>query len=146
MNGNGGEADRGGDGVIADFNKDGKGDIAIGTPLFSKSRGEVSVWYGAAAGPAKSARFTQNTAGVADTAETYDYFGDSIAAGDINGDGYRDLAIGADGERIGNRQYAGAVHVLYGRAAWDHHRRFAVVRPQLGRRSRATSPTARASA
>ncbi len=47
-----GEAERGGDGVIADFNKDGKGDIAIGTPLFSKSRGEVSVWYGAAAGPA----------------------------------------------------------------------------------------------
>ncbi|MDX3752743.1 FG-GAP and VCBS repeat-containing protein [Streptomyces sp. AK08-02] len=116
VNGNGGEAERGGDGVIADFDKDGKGDIAIGTPLFSKSRGEVSVWYGAAAGPARSARFTQNTAGVADTAETYDYFGDSIAAGDINGDGYRDLAIGADGERIGTKPYAGAVHVLYGRA------------------------------
>ncbi|GAA3900141.1 FG-GAP-like repeat-containing protein [Streptomyces lacrimifluminis] len=112
----GGESERGGDGVIADFNKDGKGDIAIGTPLFSSYRGEVSVWYGAAAGPAKSARFTQNTAGIADTAETYDSFGGSIAAGDINGDGYRDLAIGAEGERIGNKPYAGAVHVLYGRA------------------------------
>lgn len=116
VNGNEGEAERGGDGVIADFNKDGKGDIAIGTPLFSKSRGEVSIWYGAAAGPAKSARFTQNTAGVADTAEPHDYFGDSIAAGDINGDGYRDLAISSDGETIGGKQEAGGVHVLYGRA------------------------------
>ncbi|ELP62655.1 FG-GAP and VCBS repeat-containing protein [Streptomyces turgidiscabies] len=116
-NGSGGESERGGDGVIADFNKDGKGDIAIGTPLFSSYRGEVSVWYGAAAGPAKSARFTQNTAGVADTAETYDSFGEDLVAGDINGDGYRDLAIGAYGERIGNKPYAGAVHVLYGRAA-----------------------------
>ncbi|WP_371660876.1 FG-GAP and VCBS repeat-containing protein [Streptomyces sp. NBC_00280] len=115
-NGSGGQSERGGDGVIADFNKDGKGDIAIGTPLFSSYRGEVSVWYGAAAGPARSARFTQNTAGIADTAETYDSFGESIAAGDINGDGYRDLAIGAEGERIGNKPYAGAVHVLYGRA------------------------------
>jgi hypothetical protein len=116
QNGNGGQSERGGDGVIADFNKDGKGDIAIGTPLFSSHRGEVSVWYGAAAGPARSARFTQNTAGIADTAETYDAFGESIAAGDINGDGYRDLAIGVEGERIGNKPYAGAVHVLYGRA------------------------------
>ncbi|MGW1715780.1 FG-GAP and VCBS repeat-containing protein [Streptomyces sp. NPDC002156] len=112
----GGESERGGDGVIADFNKDGKGDIAIGTPLFSSYRGEVSVWYGAAAGPAKSARFTQNTAGIADSAETYDNFGGSIAAGDINGDGYRDLAIGAYGERIAGKPYAGGFHVLYGRA------------------------------
>ncbi|MGW3645752.1 FG-GAP and VCBS repeat-containing protein [Streptomyces sp. NPDC000878] len=115
-NGSGGESERGGDGVIADFNKDGKGDIAIGTPLFSSYRGEVSVWYGAAAGPAKSARFTQNTAGIADSAETYDHFGGSLAAGDINGDGYRDLAIGAYGERIAGKPYAGGFHVLYGRA------------------------------
>ncbi|WP_330289790.1 FG-GAP and VCBS repeat-containing protein [Streptomyces sp. NBC_00576] len=116
VNGNGGEADRGGDGVIADFNKDGKGDIAIGTPLFSKYRGQVSIWYGAAAGPAKSARFTQNTPGIADNAETYDSFGAHIAAGDINGDGRQDLAISADGETLGGKPYAGGVHVLYGRA------------------------------
>ncbi|UIX32249.1 FG-GAP repeat protein [Streptomyces sp. GQFP] len=56
------------------------------------------------------------TAGIADSAETYDNFGASIAAGDINGDGYRDLAIGSYGERIADKPYAGGFHVLYGRA------------------------------
>ncbi|MEU6229609.1 FG-GAP and VCBS repeat-containing protein [Streptomyces sp. NPDC047042] len=112
----GGQVERGGDGVIADFNKDGKVDIAIGTPLFSSYRGMVSIWYGAAAGPARVTRLTQNTPGIADSTEQYDDFGAGIAAGDINGDGYRDLAIGAYGEKIGGQPYAGGVHVLYGRA------------------------------
>jgi hypothetical protein len=116
-NGNGGESDRGGDGVVGDFNKDGYGDIAIGTPLYDKYKGRVTVWYGGSSGPGKSARFTQNTSGIADTAETYDSFGDDLATGDINGDGYRDLAIGAYGETIGGKEYAGGVHVLYGRAS-----------------------------
>ncbi|MEV0223094.1 FG-GAP and VCBS repeat-containing protein [Streptomyces sp. NPDC050704] len=117
VNGNGGEADRGGDGVIADFDKDGYGDIAVGTPLHSKYRGRVSVWYGGSAGPSASARFTQATGGVAGTPETYDSFGDSVSAGDVNGDGYQDLAVGAYGETIDGKEYAGGVHVLYGRAA-----------------------------
>jgi hypothetical protein len=51
-NGNGGESDRGGDGVVGDFNKDGYGDIAIGTPLYDKYKGRVTVWYGGSSGPA----------------------------------------------------------------------------------------------
>ncbi|BBC35178.1 FG-GAP repeat protein [Streptomyces graminofaciens] len=115
VKGNGGQADRGGDGVIADFDKDGYGDIAIGTPLYDKYRGRVTVWYGAASGPSsQSARFTQATKDIKDTPEVDDSFGASVSAGDVNGDGYRDLAIGAYGERLGNQPYAGAVHVLYG--------------------------------
>ncbi|UUU28135.1 FG-GAP and VCBS repeat-containing protein [Streptomyces sp. DSM 40750] len=113
-NGNGGEAHRGGDGVIADFDKDGYGDIAIGTPLYDKYKGRLTLWYGAASGPAKSARFTQATKGIKDTPEADDSFGASLSAGDVNGDGYRDLAIGAYGEKLGSQSYAGAVHVLYG--------------------------------
>ncbi|AGS72365.1 FG-GAP and VCBS repeat-containing protein [Streptomyces collinus] len=114
--GNGGSAERGGDGVIADFNKDGYGDIAIGTPLYSKHKGRVSVWYGSSAGPSRSTRLTQATSGVAGTPENRDEFGSSIAAGDVNGDGYADLAVGVPGEEIDGQDYAGGVHVFKGRA------------------------------
>ncbi|MEU6373513.1 FG-GAP-like repeat-containing protein [Streptomyces sp. NPDC046909] len=117
QSGNGGSTDRGGDGVIADFDKDGYGDIAIGTSLYGGYKGRVSVWYGARSGPSTSARITQNTSGIANTAEAYDYFGDSVSAGDVNGDGYKDLAVGAYGETVNGKEYAGIVHVLYGRAS-----------------------------
>ncbi|GAB2892147.1 FG-GAP repeat protein [Streptomyces deserti] len=117
QDGNGGESDRGGDGVINDFNKDGYGDIAIGTPLHDKWKGRVTVWYGTSSGPDRNARFTQATSGIEGTPETYDSLGDSISSGDINGDGYRDLAIGVYGEALGGQEYAGGVHILYGRAS-----------------------------
>jgi hypothetical protein len=114
VKGNGGETERGGDGLIADFNKDGYGDIAIGTPLYDRYKGRVTLWYGASSGPSKSARFTQATKGIKDTPEPDDVFGASLSAGDVNGDGYRDLAIGVYGEKLGTHVYAGAVHVLKG--------------------------------
>jgi hypothetical protein len=117
QSGGGGSAHRGGDGVIADFDKDGYGDIAIGTSLYGGHKGRVSLWYGSSTGPATSARITQNTSAVAGTAESSDMFGDSVSAGDVNGDGYKDLAIGAYGETVDGTEYAGTVHVLYGRAA-----------------------------
>ncbi|REK86416.1 hypothetical protein DY245_32725 [Streptomyces inhibens] len=105
-----------GDGLIADFDKDGYGDIAIGNPDDAKRRGAVTVWRGGAQGPTTATRITQATAGIAGTPEPEDSFGASISAGDINHDGYADLAIGAYGEKLGDKEYAGAVHVLRGRA------------------------------
>lgn len=117
QSGNGGSSERGGDGVIADFDKDGYGDIAIGTSLYSKHKGRVSVWYGASGGPSRSARLTQSTSGVAGSPENYDEFGSSVSAGDVNGDGYADLAVGVRGEDIDGHDYAGGVHVFKGRAS-----------------------------
>jgi hypothetical protein len=52
-----------------------------------------------------------------DEAELDDSFGLSLAAGDFNGDGYEDLAIGVPFEDVGSIFRAGAVSVLYGSSA-----------------------------
>lgn len=44
-----------------------------------------------------------------------DFFGNALAAGDFNGDGFLDLAIGSPGDN--NGQNRGAVHIVYGAAA-----------------------------
>ena len=44
-------------------------------------------------------------------------FGDSVAGGDFDGDGFDDLAIGVPKEDIGTIANAGAVNVLYGSGA-----------------------------
>ncbi|MFJ9176761.1 FG-GAP-like repeat-containing protein [Streptomyces sp. NPDC102360] len=115
--GDGGSTERGGDGVIADFDKDGYGDIAIGTSLYSKHKGRLTVWSGSSTGPADSTRITQSSTGMAGTPENYDEFASSISAGDVNGDGYKDLAVGVPNEAIDGKEYAGGVHVLKGRAS-----------------------------
>ncbi|WP_053758878.1 FG-GAP and VCBS repeat-containing protein [Streptomyces sp. AS58] len=130
LSGNGGSSERGGDGVIADFDWDGYGDIAVGTSLYSKHKGRVSAWYGSSGGPSRSARFTQSTSGVAGSPENHDEFGSSVSAGDVTGDGYADLAVGVRGEEIDGQNYAGGVHVLKGAGERPVRCRFAVVRPQ----------------
>ena len=48
-----------------------------------------------------------------DQAEAGDQFGNAIASGDFNGDGYYDLAVGVPFENLPGETSAGAVHIIY---------------------------------
>lgn len=102
------------DGVIADFDKNGYGDIAIGNYADSKHKGAVTVWRGGRNGPGAATRLTQGTSGVAGAPEKGDRFGGSVSAGDTDRDGYPDLAIGVGDEDTDGKPNAGGVHVLRG--------------------------------
>jgi hypothetical protein len=110
------------EGLQADFNNDGFADLAVG--IVSENLGAISnggavnVLYGAAGGltGAGSQLFTQNSPGVPGVAEPGDGFGDALAVGDFDGDGFADLAVGGSVEAVGSDVDAGAVNVLYGAA------------------------------
>jgi hypothetical protein len=96
-----------GEGLSAagDLNGDGYADVAIGAPRAASQTGRVHVFYGSSSGPASSPDWSMTGPEVGNS-----QFGKSISSsGDINGDGYGDLAIGAP--NVGN---AGIVHIFQG--------------------------------
>ena len=111
----------------ADFNGDGYADLAIGAPFENPTSsastaggGAVNILYGGPTGlTASGNRFLSqdDPADIPGTVESSDWFGSSLAAGDFNGDGYADLAIGVPGETVGFIRHAGAVNILYGSAS-----------------------------
>jgi hypothetical protein len=114
-------------GSVADINGDGYGDVVLGDPTdpstYKKSGhkgGQITVWYGGPNGPDPAQTPTvihQDTPGAPGTAETDDMFGSSVGTGDINHDGYADVAVGAPGESLGTARGAGAVTILFGSAS-----------------------------
>lgn len=118
-------------GVVADVNLDGYGDyVARDVGQVSEVRGSeagnVRVVYGSANGPStRTTKITQDTKGVPGVSESEgpdsdgngDQFGDSVAAGDVTGDGYPDIAVGVPGEDIGSVKDAGSIVLLKGGAS-----------------------------
>ncbi len=103
--------------AVGDFDGDGFDDLAASAPTegigASQVRaGAVFVIYGSATGLGRSQVIYQSLIGGAD--EFGDRFGSALAAGDFDGDGRDDLAIGADGEAPGTEPAAGYVYVLHG--------------------------------
>ncbi|WP_326829869.1 FG-GAP repeat protein [Streptosporangium sp. NBC_01810] len=98
-----------------DFNADGRDDLAIGVPgegLTENQRamdygdGTVHVVYGSRAGLRTAGSETWSQRSLKGEPRYFDRFGAALAAGDLNGDGDDELAIGVPGEN--------AVQVLAG--------------------------------
>ena len=65
--------------------------------------------------------WTQNTKGVPGAAIQGAAMGSALAAGDLNGDGFSDLAIGVPKDRVAGNDRAGSVIVLYGSSRGLRH-------------------------
>jgi len=79
--------------AAGDVNGDGYADVVVGAYGYSTNTGRAYVYLGAAGGLATTAATTL------EGAATENYFGRSVAtAGDVNGDGYADVVVGADGD------------------------------------------------
>ena len=99
--------------VVADLDGDGHDDIAVGAALDAS----VTVAYGSASGvgPRDTWKtYSEDTPGVPGARDDVDRFGESLSAGDINGDGIADLAVGVPGKELGYDDNAGTVDLLYG--------------------------------
>ena len=103
--------------AVGDFNGDGFYDLAASAPgeSFGSASwtGVVLVFEGTGDGGYDAWRsITRSDAGFAK--ESWDYFGYALAAGDYDGDGYDDLAIGAPGADGALGTWAGQVHIVWG--------------------------------
>ena len=92
-----------------DLDGDGYADLvaaAVGDDDYGSYTGSVYLWYGSTSGVQASSEQKIT----ASDADSYAYFGRSLSlSGDVDGDGYDDLAVGADGADV-----SGAAYVFYG--------------------------------
>ncbi|MDQ3019082.1 MAG: integrin alpha [Bacteroidota bacterium] len=96
--------------TAGDVNNDGYSDVIIGSEIYSSSTGRAYIYFGGAA--------MNNTVDVTMTGTAaFNYFGISVSdAGDVNGDGYSDVIVGANGYNSNT----GRAYIFYGGAAMNN--------------------------
>lgn len=98
-----------------DVNGDGYDDIVVGAPYHDYPGTEAGAAYVYFGGPAADASYDLVLYGEA----ALDHFGSSVgSAGDVNGDGYADLIVGAPDNDAGG-DYAGRMYLYLGGPSFD---------------------------
>ena len=96
--------------AVGDIDSDGKGDITVGAYLEdvdgNEDQGRAYVFSGADG----SLLFTLDTP----NPQGGDWFGWSVAVGDVNGDGKADIALGSFSEEVGGYTHQGRAYVFSG--------------------------------
>jgi len=97
--------------AAGDVNGDGYSDVIVGAYIYNGFTGRAYIYYGGAS--------MNNTADVTMTGEaTNNFFGVSVSgAGDVNGDGYSDVIVGAPGVYNSN---TGRAYIFYGGATMNN--------------------------
>lgn len=96
--------------TAGDVNGDGYDDFCMGSPWYDSAKGKAWVFHGSAAGLSASPAWTAQS-----DASGSHYGWPSGCAGDVNGDGYDDLLVGA--HCYPNYQYVGRGYLYYGSGA-----------------------------
>jgi hypothetical protein len=110
-------------GAPSDFNGDGFSDAVVADPYADPGgvadAGQVSVLYGNSStiGGGSVATLVQGSGAVDDDTSSGDRFGSSLAAADLNNDGFTDLLVGTPYEDVGSQTDSGMAQVIWGSSA-----------------------------
>jgi hypothetical protein len=100
--------------AVGDFDGDTVDDLAIGVPGEDDFQGVVQILFGSLDGLTTQGDLMWSQSFLGGSSEDFDNFGDTLTAGDFDGNGVDDLVIGVPRESFGSTANVGQVHVVYG--------------------------------